>query len=138
MPREKGIALAAQHQNAETFFDGEVTVTNRDGRQTFEAEVQVIALGNELAWVGLPGEMFAEFGLALKNASPFRFTMIHELANTSIGYVPNLRAYPEGAYEATYTRCAAGTGEMLVTTATQLLVKLKHEPPAAASGQARN
>ena len=85
------------------------------------------ALGDELAWVGLPGEMFTEFGLALKNASPFKFTMIHELANTSIGYVPNLRAYPEGGYEATYTRCAAGTGEMLVDTATRLLVRVKNE-----------
>ena len=138
MPREKGAALAAQHQNAESFFDGEVTVTNKGGRQTFEAEVQVIALGNELAWVGLPGEMFTEFGLALKNASPFQYTMIHELANASIGYVPNLRAYPEGAYEATYTRCAPGTGEMLVATATQLLVKLKNDKPADAARQARN
>lgn len=127
MPREKGAALAAQHQNAETFYDGEVTVTNRNGKQTFEAEVQVIALGNELAWVGWPGEMFTEFGLAVKNASPFKYTMVHELANTSIGYVPNLRSYPEGGYEATYTRCAPGTGEMLVATATELLVALKYE-----------
>ena len=89
----------------------------------------MIALGPELAWVGLPGEIFTEFGLALKTASPFRYTMIHELANRSIGYVPNLRAYPEGGYEATYTRCAPGSGELLVDAATRLLVKLKNAKP---------
>jgi neutral ceramidase len=127
MPREKGAALAARHQNAPRFFDGEVDVRNENGRQWFEAEVQVITLGSELAWVGLPGEMFVEFGLALKLASPYRYTMIHELANRSIGYVPNLRAYPEGAYETLATRCAPGSGEDLVAAATQLLVTLKHQ-----------
>jgi len=127
LPREKGLALAAQHKNAPLFFDGEVDVHNETGRQWFEAEVQVIALGSELAWVGLPGEMFVEFGLALKLASPYRYTMIHELANRSIGYVPNLRAYPEGAYETLATRCAPGSGEDLVAAATQLLVSLKNQ-----------
>ena len=127
MPREKGIALAAQHKNAEKFFDGEVDVFNEPGRQWFNAEVQVIALGPELAWVGLPGEMFVEFGLALKNASPYRYTMVHELSNRSIGYIPNLRAYPEGAYEGLATRCAPGSGEQLVDAATSLLIEIKHQ-----------
>src|SRR5690606_7222940 len=109
------------------FFDGEVDVHNDDGKLTFDAEVQVIALGNELAWVGLPGEIFTEFGLNLKNASPFRYTMIHSLANGAIGYVPNLRAYPERAREDMATRCAPGSGERLVEAATHLLIKLKNE-----------
>ncbi|MES2793355.1 MAG: hypothetical protein V4719_27335 [Planctomycetota bacterium] len=128
LPREKGAAMAAQHNNAPKFFDGELDVYNETGRQWFKAEVQVIALGPDLAWVGLPGEMFVEFGLALKNASPYRYTMIHELANRSIGYVPNLRAYPEGAYEGLATRCAPGSGEQLVDAATRLLLELKHQP----------
>ncbi|WP_139228414.1 hypothetical protein [Planctomicrobium piriforme] len=126
-PREKGANMAAQHNNSAKFFDGEVDVYNEAGRQWFEAEVQVIALGPELAWVGLPGEMFVEFGLAIKNASPYRYTMIHELSNRSIGYVPNMRAYPEGAYEGLATRCAAGSGEQLVDAATRLLIELKHQ-----------
>ena len=106
-------------------FDGEVEVHNEAGRVFFEAEVQAISLGDELAWVGFPGEMFVELGLELKNASPFRFTMIHELANGAIGYVPNMRAYPEGGYEAEATRCAPGSGERLVEAATRLLIGLK-------------
>ena len=88
----------------------------------------VIALGDELAWVGFPGEMFVEHGLALKRASPFRYTMIHTLANGSIGYVPTRKAYSQGAYEDTATRCAPGSGEKLVDVATRLLVSLKQPP----------
>jgi hypothetical protein len=47
--------------------------------------------------------------------------MIVELANGSIGYIPNKSAYPEGNYEVVSARCAAGSGEMLVTTAVKLL-----------------
>jgi hypothetical protein len=69
--------------------------------------------------------MFTEFGLSLKKASPFRYTIVHSLANGAIGYVPNRRAYPEGSYEADATRCAPGSGERLVEAATDLLIKLK-------------
>jgi neutral ceramidase len=122
---DKAAALLARMKDSPRFFDDEVEVFNDHGKLTFDAEVQVVSLGNELAWVGLPGEMFVEFGLALKNASPFRYTMIHSLANGAIGYVPNRKAYPEGSYEATSTRCAPGSGERLVEAATNLLIKLK-------------
>ena len=51
-------------------------------------EVQVIAVGDDLAWVSLPGEIFVQLGLSIKAGSPFKQTMIAELANGSIGYVP--------------------------------------------------
>jgi hypothetical protein len=122
---EKCAEILNRMGDAPRYFDGEVDVINVDGKLTFEAEVQAIALGDELAWVGLPGEMFTEFGLALKKASPFKYTIVHSLANGAIGYVPNRRAYPEGSYEADATRCAPGSGERLVETATDLLIKLK-------------
>lgn len=100
-----------------------VEVAERNG-QPLEAEVQVIAIGDRLAWVGLPGEIFTELGMAIKAASPFQYTIVAELANGSLGYVPNRKAYGEGAYEAVSARCAAGSGEMLVDAATRLLVEL--------------
>lgn len=124
---EKAEQLVARIKDAPRHFDGEVEVYNEDGKVSFDAEVQVITLGNELAWVGLPGEMFVELGLSLKDASPFQHTMIHTLANGSIGYVPNLRAYPEGAREALATRCAPGSGERLIEAATRLLIQCKNE-----------
>src|SRR5262249_52472457 len=38
-------------------------VVARHGRPT-EVEVQVVAMGSDLAWVSLPGEIFVELGLA--------------------------------------------------------------------------
>jgi len=95
-------------------------VAARDGRP-HEVEVQVIALGGDAAWVSLPGEIFAELGLAIKQASPFRHTFIAELANGSIGYIPNRPAYLEGNYEPISARCAAGSGELLVESAVRQL-----------------
>jgi hypothetical protein len=89
-----------------------------------EVEVQVIALGTQIAWVSLPGEIFVEIGLSIKAASPFPYTMIAELANGSVGYVPNKTAYVEGNYEVVSARCAEGSGEMLVAAAIQMLQEL--------------
>ena len=105
-------------------------VAGRDGKP-WEVEVQVVALGDEVAWVSLPGEIFVELGLAVKKASPFRYTLIAELANGSVGYVPDRPAYAQGNYEVVSARCAAGSGEMLVEAAVRLLKELK----AGAAGQ---
>lgn len=86
-----------------------------------DAEVQVITLGRELAWVSLPGEIFVQLGMAIKDASPFAVTSIHELANGSIGYVPTRQAYAQGNYEVISARCAEGSGEMLVDAAIKQL-----------------
>jgi hypothetical protein len=50
--------------------------------------------------VALPGEVFVELGLAVKKASPFRYTLIAELANGPVGYVPDRAAEAQGNYEA--------------------------------------
>jgi hypothetical protein len=98
-------------------------VAGRNG-QPWEVEVQVVALGDQVAWVSLPGEIFVELGLAIKKASPFRYTLIAELANGSIGYIPDRPAYAQGNYEVVSARCAAGSGEVLVEEAVRLLKEL--------------
>jgi hypothetical protein len=108
-------------------------VAARHGRPT-EVEVQVIALGSDLAWVSLPGEIFVELGLAIKQDSPFRHTIIAELANGSIGYIPTRRAYTQGNYEVVSARCAEGSGELLVDTAIHLLKELHAASPRPEAG----
>ncbi len=112
-------------------------VAERNGRPQ-EVEVQVIALGDDVAWVSLPGEIFVELGLAIKKASPFKYTYIAELANGSIGYIPDSRAYPQGNYEVISARCARGSGEMLVKSAARMLRELKGKNQSAARGSGDN
>lgn len=94
------------------------------------AEVQVISVGDDLAWVGLPGEIFVQLGMAIRDSSRFRYTIINELANDSIDYVPNLKAFAEGNYEPATARCKPGCGEMLVDAATRLLIEAHRPDPA--------
>ena len=81
-------------------------------------------MGKDVAWVGLPGEVFVELGLAIKKRSPFPVTCVVELANECIGYIPDRRSYAEGNYEPESARCAAGSGEKLVDAAARLLADL--------------
>jgi neutral ceramidase len=103
-------------------------VAGRAGKP-HQVEVQVISLGQDVAWVGLPGEVFVELGLAIKKRSPFGLTCVVELANECIGYIPDRRSYAEGNYEPVSARCAAGSGEKLVDVAARLLGEL-HAPAA--------
>jgi neutral/alkaline ceramidase-like enzyme len=102
-----------------------------DGKP-IQAEVQVITLGNDVAWVALPGEVFVELGKAIKLASPFRYTIVSELSNDAVvDYIPDRKAYSQGAYEAMSTPVAPGGGELLVETAVRLLIETREPYPIA-------
>ncbi len=69
-----------------------------------------------------------ELGLAIKQDSPFPHTIIAELANGAIGYIPSRRAYAQGNYdEVVSARCAEGSGELLVDAAPTFLKGLHRE-----------
>jgi hypothetical protein len=87
-------------------------------------EVQAFRLGPELAIITLPGEIFVELGLAIKQQSPFRTTLVIELANDNCNYVPTRKAFGEGSYEVVNSRLAPGNGERLVAAAVRLLKEL--------------
>ncbi|MHB0958605.1 MAG: neutral/alkaline non-lysosomal ceramidase N-terminal domain-containing protein [Pirellulaceae bacterium] len=85
-------------------------------------DVQVIALGQEVAIVCLPGEVFVDLGLAIKRVSPFRTTLIVELCNcVETVYIPSRVAYAGGSYEVTNSLVQPGSGELLAETAVRLL-----------------
>jgi hypothetical protein len=82
-------------------------------------------MGDDLAWVGMPGDAFVELGLAVKQNSPFRQTVVSEQSGSgAISYVPNRKAFPEGAYEVISARFAAGGGEILSEAAIKLLIEM--------------
>ena len=63
-------------------------------------------------------------GLAVRERSPFRHTLVLGLANEAIGYEPTRRAFDEGGYEPTSSRLQPGGGERLVDEALALLATL--------------
>ncbi|MHB0876690.1 MAG: hypothetical protein ACYC5O_11685 [Anaerolineae bacterium] len=99
-------------------FTMELVAAHRDRKlaempDAIETEVQALRIG-DVGIVGMPGEVFVELGMALKQRSPLQPTFVAELANDSIGYIPTAKAYDEGGYEPTSTVLAPGVGEALV------------------------
>ncbi len=92
--------------------------------QTMPLEVQVVRLSSDVALVGLPGEVFVDLGLAIKQASPFETTLVIELCQDAPGYIPTEKAFREGSYETVNSRVAPGGGERMVQAAVALLNEL--------------
>ena len=112
------------------FLDAVRAATVVDLAQTYKAgtvpiEVQAWRLGREVAVVFLPGEVFVEHGLAIKRASPFKATLVVELANSCPAYIPTEKAFREGSYEVVNSRVAPGGGEKMVAAAVELLTRLR-------------
>lgn len=92
---------------------------------TVPLEVQAFRLDDETAIVTLPSEIFVNLGLAIKAASPFKTTLVIELSNDSVAYIPTKQAFLEGSYEVSNSRVERGTGETLAEAAVGLLKELK-------------
>jgi hypothetical protein len=90
--------------------------------ETLPVDVTVMTIGRDVAIVCLPGEVFVELGLAIKQASPYKTTLVIELSNAvETIYIPTRAAYAGGSYEVTNSNLQPGSGEMLVEAALQML-----------------
>ena len=111
----------------------------RDGLRPLQGEdrrtwLHVVGLG-EVVFVGVPGEMFASLGMAIRRGSPFRHTFVVGLANDEVGYIPDEQGYALGGYQVwtgLHSLLPRGTGERMVQAALGMLSEL-HCPDAAAA-----
>lgn len=87
-----------------------------------KTEVQALGLGN-VAFAGLPAEIFVEIGLDIKAKSQIPYTWIVDLANDKFAYVPTEKAYSEGGYEVNTSVLEPHAGEILKKAALELLAK---------------
>ena len=88
--------------------------------------LQAIRIG-DVAIVGVPAEYFTKLGLDIKRRSPFRHTVVAELANDWIGYLPDRAAFELGGYQ-TWTGfhsiAARETGEAIADEIVRMLREL--------------
>jgi hypothetical protein len=80
-----------------------------------------------VAIVGVPGELFTKLGLDIKRRSPFRDTVVVELANDWIGYIPDREAFKLGGYQVwtgLHSYVEPGTGERIVDELGKMLDEL--------------
>lgn len=112
-------------QVANVFRDMRRTLSPLQGKER-KTWVQTIRLG-DIAIVGVPAEFFTVLGIEIKRQSPFRGTIIAELANDWIGYVGDRPSYDKGGYQlwmGLHSYTAPGTGEQIVGEAVRQLKEL--------------
>jgi hypothetical protein len=85
------------------------------------------AVAGEIAYVGLPGEVFADIGRRIKKNSPFKYTFISSLTNGSEGYFPTKKAFSEGGYETKNNPFTDELEDLLAENALKLLNNLKNK-----------
>ena len=66
-----------------------------DGRPVLPTEITAVRVG-DLAFIGLPGEIFTHWGLKIKGASPAAWTLALSNADDYVGYFPTVKAMREG------------------------------------------
>lgn len=94
------------------------------GKEDMEAEIHIIRIG-DVALIGTSVEPFLEIGLAIRQSSPFRFTLFSGYSNGWHGYLPNRSDYPLGGYEVEMTPFAPEAAEMLVHSVTEVLYQME-------------
>ena len=79
--------------------------------------------------VFLPGEVFVEFGLKIKESSRFKPTLVVELCNSGLGYIPTREAFMQNTgYEERLSRSSRlipEAGDLITETAINLLKEVK-------------
>jgi hypothetical protein len=87
-----------------------------------------IRLGHDFAIVTNPNELFCGIGLSIKQASPFKHTMVAEQTNGAHGYVPTAKAFAGGSYETWFgehSYLTTQAGELIEKESLEILNRLK-------------
>lgn len=84
----------------------------------YDAEVNTVVIGSDIALASFPGEFFVQHGLRLKEASRVKNTFFVGYSNGRLRYFPTIQAVTEGGYgAASATIVEVGAGEHLVNRA---------------------
>jgi len=100
-----------------------IAIPHRREDKTSEVVLATVLIGNDIAFVAVPGEAFTGHQIALREKSPVAHTFFLGLGYSGEGipftiYLPTKRAAVEGGYGADNTTfLAVGAGEQIVDAA---------------------
>ena len=93
--------------------------------ETMSIEHQAIRIGDTV-FAAVPGEVFSEIGLKIKEESPFEKTFVIGLANGDGGYMPTAREFIEGDYEVDGCMYGRNAGSVCVESSLELIRKVEN------------
>jgi hypothetical protein len=105
-------------------FRKEVEVLRRQGVAEGHTLVQAWRIG-DVAFASLPGELFIEWGLKIKQESPFRWTYPVELGGDYLGYLITEDAWRGGGYEPLIARSSLPTASAVGQMTDEALALLR-------------
>ena len=88
--------------------------------------LNAVSLGEDLAFVTYPGELFDSLSVRMEEASPFLTTMLFGYCYHHRFYLPSMAAFNYGSYEVDTTRFLPGTGEQVADTYVEMLNQIKN------------
>ncbi|NMC04252.1 MAG: hypothetical protein GYA24_03525 [Candidatus Lokiarchaeota archaeon] len=104
-----------------TFADGKT----EGGKFIVTSSVQALGFDNT-GIAGVPGELFSEIGIRIKNEAPFANVLVVGYANDYIGYIPTRANYLAGGYETSMMTLREEEGEIVEKAVTDALKRVKN------------
>jgi len=97
---------------------------NKEHGGSVSIEQQAVRIGDAV-FVAVPGEIFSEIGLKIKEASPFEKTFVIGLSNGYGGYLPTAKEFVEGDYEVDGCRYSPRAEKVCVDSSLELIGRLE-------------
>lgn len=122
--REGTAALCKEHGFASVYHAGSVSA-KAASPETISLDLNAIAVGDHLAFVTAPNELFDTNSVYTEEHSPFDMTFTCGYANGHWFYIPSQYGYDYSCYESHVSRFAPGTGEEISEQFLKMLAELK-------------
>lgn len=121
--REGTAALCKEHGFASVYHAGSVSA-KAAAPETIDLELNAVTVGDHLAFVTAPNELFDTNSVYTEEHSPFEMTFTCGYANGHWFYIPSQYGYDYSCYESHVSRFAPGTGEELSEQFLEMLNEL--------------
>lgn len=96
-----------------------------NGPQELDLELNTITVGEELAFITAPNELFDTISVMVEEGSPYPCTLTLGYCNAYRGYIPSKLGYEYTCYESDATWFEAGIGEQIAEQFITMLKEMK-------------
>lgn len=96
---------------------------NKEKTQT--SELNAIAIGDSLAFVSAPNELYDTLSVMTEEGSPYPWTLTLGFSNGYTGYIPSAYGWEYTSYESDVSWFVPGTGEVMVDCFLSMLKEMK-------------
>lgn len=119
------IALGEPYGIRSPFHANAITARSKLG-DTSPYELDVITVGDNIAFAVSPFEMFDTLSMSIEEQSPYSQVILFGYANEHICYMPSAYGFEYTSYESDTCRFVAGTGEIIVEEFVSTMEELKN------------